>query len=1653
MLSVSAPSRTLSSLEEMLESLRQRDENEKPKDCPPALPARPKLASRTRPPSPKRTMPNTPEKRDADLENGKREEEVKEKRGNVFGAKKHKEMDSSSESPYVNSSAQKEYRQRFWEKDGAKLDNRFPYSLPKFREDERDDNISYFIEKKLRVWCRPENRQLEPGQVQSISGDKASVLLSDGSVVAVPVGELLPANPDILQGVDDLIQLCYLNEPSVLHNLQYRYAQDRIYTKAGPVLIAVNPFKEIQLYGNKLVTAYRQKLLDSPHIYSIAETAYSQMMEDEINQSIIISGESGSGKTETAKFAIEYLVMVSGGNNQSRVVQLAHGERSYHIFYQLCAGAPPSLRDKLKLKGASEYNFLNQSDSLVIHNVDDAKKFHMLVKALNTVGIHERDQEHAFRMVAAVLWLGNITFQAIDNGNNVEVVQSEAVINAASLMGCRANDLILALSTRRMQAGKDKVVKSLTMQQAMDTRDALAKFIYANLFDWIMDKINKSLAMGKEKTGRTINILDIYGFESFEKNSFEQFCINYTNERLQQHFNRHLFKLEQEEYELDGIEWTKVDFQDNQECLDLFEKKPIGIISLLDEESNFHKATDLAFADKLKQHLKDNPCYRGDREEFVIRHYAGEVIYDTSGFLDKNRDTVHSDIIQLLSSSSEDLLKLFASSFTNQFKKTASPSIHIEISDFQKQTVATKFKDQLFKLMQQLESTAPHFICCIKPNNKQVPGMYNNDLVVEQLRSYGLLEVVRMSRSGYPTRMTHQEFCKRYGVLLREEHECKDPLSMSVSILRQFDILPEMYQVGYTKLYLRAGQIAALEDVRKQVLQGTLEAQKCYSAHHARHHLHELEGGVIILQSFVRGEIARRQYKDSLESKRKVANKKNDEQLVAVVQIQSAFRCWLAQRHLNQLQNLKKLNQDRQKPARKTSEVKQDLPAEILPSVVEDLERRVLVAEGTLEEKEKENAALKEQVNQLESQWSDYEVRMRSMEEMWQKQMASLQESLAAAKKSLGVENPAGHPGKPEGSPSPCGYESEDTTTSMGTRTPGGSTPIEYASNGVNIGGNREINGGLCVVNYLNREFELQKQNFDDGALAITQLKSGQLQSTNPAEDFRRLRHRFEEWKKDYKARLKEAKAKAHKLGYPEAEKTRRNWDFVPFVLLNPSNLKKYRLKRDDTGETVNWPENPQIPMKKQMGLTKPSQKLPTADRGANGVENLSKKRNEQFDHWAFLDKIEAPMWVDLSLECKSAYHDMDDEWFHISHPFHQASSRELKSAFSRSGESSINLEHGMQGSSSPKLPPSVSRSRGKDFRSRQWSQGDQRLTLDKKHPVKHLSKGGLEAGKVIEHKTNHKNLTSSAALDSDSTCQRPALSSGDKKFSSNSLAVYSDKTRSISSCITSENGEQRYKQELCVSNSSSTITSDTCGQKSFEVSGPVLGQTTGLLSALRVSLRKSCVTRQASRMEVNVCRQSEGRKSSSSKSSVGSSSVPYKERERETERENKEKTPDSRNVTPNIEAKQAYMSKVPVQVHNKTSFPKMVTGRSASSSVPSETNKAKVHPNNVQRKALVPQKANGRVTSILVSKPSERIGSSQCRRVVSSGKENAVLRMGMSQKSVVKGNQECGTKFSSYKNENKRSCQSTKSNGLKANLDNRREVTNRANVMKKVFY
>ncbi|KAL0353718.1 UNVERIFIED_CONTAM: Myosin-2 [Sesamum angustifolium] len=318
MLSISPNSLARSSLEEMLDSLRRRDENEKQKDVPPPLPARPRPTSRARLPSAKRPLPTSSgigeseKKAQSSLGCSVQNEDSKGLRRKSFGTKKVKEM-GPGESPYIMA-ASPEMGPKQKSEEISKLANSPPAAVPRFRVSQGGDNLEYFIKKKLSVWCRLHNGIWESGQIQSTSGEKASVLLSDGSVATVPTQELLPANPDILEGVDDLIQLSYLNEPSVLHNLHYRFAQDIVYSKAGPVLVAVNPFKDVQLYGNDFITAYRQNLLDSPHVYAVADAAYNEMMTDGINQSIIISGESGAGKTETAKIAMQYLAAVVGGS-------------------------------------------------------------------------------------------------------------------------------------------------------------------------------------------------------------------------------------------------------------------------------------------------------------------------------------------------------------------------------------------------------------------------------------------------------------------------------------------------------------------------------------------------------------------------------------------------------------------------------------------------------------------------------------------------------------------------------------------------------------------------------------------------------------------------------------------------------------------------------------------------------------------------------------------------------------------------------------------------------------------------------------------------------------------------------------------------------------------------------------------------------------------------------------------------------------------------------------------------------------------------------------------------------------------------------------------------------------------------------------------
>uniref|UniRef100_A0A453BAD6 Myosin motor domain-containing protein n=1 Tax=Aegilops tauschii subsp. strangulata TaxID=200361 RepID=A0A453BAD6_AEGTS len=627
---------------------------------------------------------------------------------------------------------------------------------------------------------------------------------------------------------------------------------------------------------------------------------------------------------------------------------------------------------------------------------------------------------------------------------------------------------------------------------AIDARDALAKSIYAHLFDWIVEQINHSLGTGRQRTRRSISILDIYGFESFNKNGFEQFCINYANERLQQHFNRHLFKLEQEEYLDDGIDWVSVEFVDNTDCLSLFEKKPLGLLSLLDEESTFPKATDLSFANKLKQHLSGNPGFKGEQDgAFKICHYAGEA--------------------------------------------------------------------QLFKLMQQLENTSPHFIRCIQPNNKQRPRQFEHDLVLHQLKCCGVFEVVRISRAGYPTRMTHQQFAERYGFLLSHSVASQNPLSISVAVLQQFSIPPEMYQVGYTKLFLRTGQVAALENAKNRMLHGALRIQRNFRGLHTRREYYTLKKGATALQSFVRGEKARFRFDYLFKrwraavliqkyTRRRLAATMFTDQLKNIVVLQSVMRGCLARKKFKCLQEEKEskvINSKVRRDVRNNisqvrlcHEMNGEYPRQ---PVVTELEGRVSKAEALLRDKEEENAMLKQQLEQYENKWSEYETKMKVMEEAWKKQLSSLQLSLVAAKKSLAADDMVTRAARTDTTPTHAQYDSEDTM-STGTHTPEG-TELKYQNHNpeprlATGNSDRRIN----AVNHLAKEFEDRRQVFDDDAGFLVAVKSGQIGSNmNPDDELRKLKDRFATWKKDYKSRLKETKVNLQKVGSHD-EKSRKRW-------------------------------------------------------------------------------------------------------------------------------------------------------------------------------------------------------------------------------------------------------------------------------------------------------------------------------------------------------------------------------------------------------------------------------------------------------------------------------------------------------------------------------
>ncbi|PAN28867.1 hypothetical protein PAHAL_5G183600 [Panicum hallii] len=771
------------------------------------------------------------------------------------------------------------------------------------------------IVKGSHVWVEDKDLAWVDGEVFGIDGQNAHVRTPKGKTVTAKISDIHPkdteAPPD---GVDDMTRLSYLHEPGVLDNLAVRYAKNIIYTYTGNILIAINPFQRLpNLVDACTMEKYKGANLGDldPHVFAIADVSYRQMINEGKSNSILVSGESGAGKTETTKLLMRYLAFLGGrsgtgertveqqvlesnpvleafgnaktvrNNNssrfgkfveiqfdksgkisgaairtylleRSRVCQINSPERNYHCFYFLCAAPSEDLK-KYKLGDPSSFHYLNQSACINVDGINDAEEYLATRNAMDTVGITEQEQEAIFRVVAAVLHLGNINFakgREVDSSVIKDDKSRFHLNTAGELLMCDCEKLENALINREINTPEGVITTTVGPNSATISRDGLAKQIYSRLFDWLVNRINASIGQDPD-SNKLIGVLDIYGFESFKTNSFEQLCINFTNEKLQQHFNQNVFKMEQEEYTREQINWSYIEFVDNQDVLDLIEKKPGGIIALLDEACMFPKSTHETLSQKLYEKFKNHKRFtkpKLSRTAFTIQHYAGDVTYQSDQFLDKNKDYVVSEHQELLNASK------------CSFVSGLFPPATEENTKSSKSSIATRFKMQLHELMETLSSTEPHYIRCIKPNSVLKPAIFENTNVLQQLRCSGVLEAIRISCAGYPTRKLFHDFLHRFRVLAPEIlKEKNDEKVACQKILDKIGL--QGYQIGRTKVFLRAGQMADLDarrtEMRNYAARGV---QSQYRTHVAREQFLVLRDASICLQSFVRARLACKQH-------------------------------------------------------------------------------------------------------------------------------------------------------------------------------------------------------------------------------------------------------------------------------------------------------------------------------------------------------------------------------------------------------------------------------------------------------------------------------------------------------------------------------------------------------------------------------------------------------------------------------------------------------------------------------------------------------------------------------------------------------------------------------------------------------------------------
>ncbi|XP_077583512.1 unconventional myosin-X [Stigmatopora nigra] len=828
---------------------------------------------------------------------------------------------------------------------------------------------TFFVEGS-HVWLR-HKEQLLPSTVTSF--DETSLVLTTdyGKVIYLQKAELskdtaYPMHPSSVHGVEDMSTLAELHEAAIMHNLFLRYQRDNIYTNIGSILAAVNPYKQIVgLYDSNSVDLYSKHQMGElpPHIFAIANECYRCLWKRHDSQCVLISGESGAGKTESTKLLLKFLSVMSqksagappaerstrveqaliqsspimeafgnaktvynnnssrfgkfiqlhfsqNGNIQggciidyllekNRVVRQNPGERNYHIFYALLAGADKDHRDMYLLsEGPESYHYLSQSGCTHDRSLDDKQLFDSVMAALQVMEFSEEEIRDVFKLLSAVLQMGNIEFMT---AGGAQITSKGVVCNVSELLGLDSFQLSEVLTQRSMILRGEEICSPLTVEQAVDSRDSVAMALYSQCFSWIIMRINQKIK-GKDNF-KSIGILDIFGFENFEVNRFEQFNINYANEKLQEYFNKHIFSLEQLEYNREGIQWEAIDWMDNAECLDLIEKK-LGMLALINEESRFPKGTDYTLLEKLHSRHAANSYYVKPRvtdHQFGIKHYAGEVLYDARGILEKNRDTFRDDILFILKDSRVDFIyDLFERVGSRNGEETMKMG-----TARRKPTVSSQFRESLHSLMATLSASNPFFVRCIKPNMAKKANQFDPDVVLNQLKYSGMLETVKIRKAGYPVRRSFKDFYNRYKTILKKRNQTENEKDSCVELLKSHDCKKKEWQLGKTKVFLKEALEQRLEKEREEVrhragmvirahilsyvarkqykraLASAVTIQKNYRAHFWRRSFLRLRSASVVLQKHHRGQLARslcRQLREEEERRREEEERRRIEE-------------------------------------------------------------------------------------------------------------------------------------------------------------------------------------------------------------------------------------------------------------------------------------------------------------------------------------------------------------------------------------------------------------------------------------------------------------------------------------------------------------------------------------------------------------------------------------------------------------------------------------------------------------------------------------------------------------------------------------------------------------------------------------------------------